>query len=415
MESLIHLALVWMAVYLAVIAANFTRITPVLYYLAIGAILVNLGIFPQTSGEFIRGLAEIGILFIMFAIGFEESTANFVTSIKRSWGIALFGALAPFAAAFTVADYFWGDRGISLMCGLTMTATAVSLTMVSLRNAGLERSTVATRIITSAVLDDITSLALVAMLVPIATGATAVEIGSLALVVGKAVFFFVALAIIAHWVLPNIENGWIRRLPIIGRYGIARLLGLEGGQHATLTVLLFALLIGLLAHLFGFHPAVGAYMAGLLLKKEFFQPIGSRHSYLETKHVVDIVAFSVVGPVFFVDLGSKLVFEWDVIISIIPHMLAMTIAIFVSQIISATLASRYTGGMTWAGSLMIGFGMLGRAELAFVVMDIAYTQNSILTKEAFYTLMATAFWLNIAVPLTIAWWKPYYIADRAKS
>lgn len=62
--------------------------------------------------------------------------------------------------------------------------------------------------------------------------------------------------------------------------------------------------------------------------------------------------------------------------------------------------------------MMIGFGMLGRAELAFVVMDIAYVQNSIPSTEAFYTLMFTAFWLNVAVPLTIRWWKPYYAGEK---
>ena len=56
---------------------------------------------------------------------------------------------------------------------------------------------------------------------------------------------------------------------------------------------------------------------------------------------------------------------------------------------------------------MIGFGMLGRAELAFVVMDIAYVEKQILSTEAFYTLMATAFILNILVPITISLWKPY--------
>ena len=71
-------------------------------------------------------------------------------------------------------------------------------------------------------------------------------------------------------------------------------------------------------------------------------------------------------------------------------------------------AARYTGGMNFAESLMIGFGMLGRAELAFVVMDIAYVQNPILNTEAFYTLMITAFFLNVTVPLTIGWWQPHY-------
>lgn len=63
---------------------------------------------------------------------------------------------------------------------------------------------------------------------------------------------------------------------------------------------------------------------------------------------------------------------------------------------------------------MIGFGILGRAELAFVVMDIAYVQHDILSTEAFYTLMFTAFWLNVAVPVCITAWKPRYTAAEAK-
>jgi len=54
---------------------------------------------------------------------------------------------------------------------------------------------------------------------------------------------------------------------------------------------------------------------------------------------------------------------------------------------------------------MVGFGMLGRAELAFVVMNIAYVQYQIIPTEAFYTLMLTSFWLNILVPITIRWCK----------
>lgn len=57
---------------------------------------------------------------------------------------------------------------------------------------------------------------------------------------------------------------------------------------------------------------------------------------------------------------------------------------------------------------MIGFGMLGRAELAFVVLEIAYVQYQIMSTDAFYTLMITCFLLNISVPLTIRWWKSYF-------
>ena len=55
------------------------------------------------------------------------------------------------------------------------------------------------------------------------------------------------------------------------------------------------------------------------------------------------------------------------------------------------------------------------AELAFVVLDIAYVQNRILPVEAFYTLMFTCFALNVTCPLFITWWRPYYMGEKALS
>ncbi len=398
---------------MAGVLANKTRLTSVLYFLAFGALMVNIGVLPHESTPFIRGFADLGIVLIMFALGFEENTRNFRRSIKRSWGIAFFGAVAPFLTAYFVADYFWDDTNISIMCGLTMTATAVSLTMVSLKSLGLQTSPAATGIMTSAVLDDIAALALVAILVPIATGQAEIGLMAIMLTVGKALLFFGGIAVAGAWLLPHDLDGWLARTPFIGRYGAKNLLAIGGGEHSTLTVLLMAVIVGILAHQFGFHPAVGAYMAGLILREEYFlfQTSHARSAYAQTKTVVDSVAFSWIGPVFFVDLGTKIVFDADMLIAIIPQTLVLTVGLFTAQILSASLAARYTGRFEWSESLMIGFGMLGRAELAFVVMDIAYIQNDILSAEAFYTLMATAFWLNVAVPVTITLWKPYY--DRA--
>jgi Kef-type K+ transport system membrane component KefB len=170
MDPLAHLAIIWAAVFGAVVLAKATRLTPVLYFLFLGSLLANIGILPAESGAFIRVFAELGIIFIMFALGFEESTDNFLASVKRSWGIALFGALAPFAVAYVIADYVWDDPNISLMCGLAMTATAVSLTMVSLQSLGLQNSIVALRIMTSAVLDDIGALVMVAIVMTSSAG-----------------------------------------------------------------------------------------------------------------------------------------------------------------------------------------------------------------------------------------------------
>lgn len=112
----------WLGVFFAVYAARKTKLIPVLYFLFVGAVLVNVGILPKETHPFIRVFAEIGIIVIMFAIGFEEKTSNFIKGIKRSWGIALFGAIGPFVMAYSIAQYFWGDINVSLMCGLAISS-----------------------------------------------------------------------------------------------------------------------------------------------------------------------------------------------------------------------------------------------------------------------------------------------------
>lgn len=413
-ESLFHLGLIWCCVYAAMILAEKTRLTPVLYFLFLGALMVNFGVLPQENDHFIEGFAEIGIILIMFALGFEESPGKFIKSIKRSWGIAFFGAVAPFMTAYFLTFYFWQDVNISIMCGLAMTATAVSLTMVSLKSEGLQRSRVATGIMTSAILDDIASLVLVAILVPVASGMAPPDLMGISTIVGKAVSFFIFIVALGLWVLPHVMPKWLEGIPLIGRYGIKHLLAFGRGEHAILTVLIIALFVGLFAHYMGFHPAVGAYMAGLILKDDYFNFSKDQkvNYYEETKKIIENVAFSWIGPVFFVYLGTKIVFEWHVFVSIIPETILLFVSLFFAQTISAAMAARYTGGFNWREGMMIGFGMLGRAELAFVVIGIAYVENNILNTEAFYTLMATAFCLNVSVPVTIAWWKLYYKREK---
>ena len=416
MHDLQQLALIWASVFLASWLAAKTKLTPVLYFLAAGCVMVNLGWLPEHSTPFIAGISEVGIILIMFALGFEANPGYFVRSIKRSWGIALFGALAPFIAAYSCAQYFWGDDKIAMLCGLTMTATAVSLTMVSLKSEGLHLSGAANGIMTSAIIDDIASLALVAVMIPVATGAGDLSVSGIAAIVCRALLFFVLIVVIAIWIMPHrAEKGLLNRYPVLQRFGMINLLAMDSGSKATLGILLVAITISLLAHYLGLHPAIGAYMAGLIIKEEYFH-FGDRENrdalYRDTRRIIDDVAFSWIGPIFFVNLGTKIVFDPVIFSSVLDETLILLGCVFFAQVISAAAAARYTGRFNWEDSVMIGFGMLGRAELAFVVMNIAYTQHGIFTEEVFYTLMFTIFWLNVAVPITIKFWRPYYSGEK---
>ncbi|MGD9800049.1 MAG: cation:proton antiporter [Parvularculaceae bacterium] len=415
MHEIEQLALIWIGVFIAAILARKVRLTPVLLYLAIGAIYVNLGLLPKESGDFIRGFSDIGIILIMFALGFEENTSTFLKSIRRSWGIAMFGAVAPFVAAYAAIFAFWPDHNVAMLSGLAMTATAVSLTLVSLKSENLQKTPAATGIMTSAVLDDIGSLALVAILVPIASGATAPTPDAILWTIAKAVIFFGLVSILGAWILPHELPGQIiSRAKFLSGWGARNLFVFDDGRHAVLAALTIALLLGIAAHAFGFHPAVGAYMAGLVMRTDYFHliPDQSEAAYENVKKIVDNVAFSWIGPVFFVSLGAKIVFDLDLFVSVIPQTATLVAALLIAQILSAALAARYTGDFPWPDSVMIGFGMLGRAELAFVVLDIAYIQTRIISEDVFYTLMVTAFCLNVAVPVLIAWWKPYYNGEK---
>ena len=406
MHDIAILALIWLSVFIASYLAHKTKLTAVLWYLFFGTLMVNIGLLPEEMPVFIKDFAELGIIIIMFALGFEEDSGHFVKSIKRTWGIALFGALVPFTVAYTAAISFWGDASMALLCGLAMTATAVSLTMVSLKSMGLNRTEAATGIMTSAVIDDIASLALVAILVPIATGDAMLTLDGILLIVGKAVSFFAAVIFIGGWLFPN-NSGFLRHIPIIGTINLRRILAMAEGEYAILALLLIAVLVALLAHAFGFHPAVGAYMAGLIIHKSYFEFDETKQTdfYTQAREMIDNAAFSWIGPVFFVTLGTQLIFDPNIFLSVLPEALLLFVGLFFGQIFSAALAARYTGRFEWSASWLIGFGMLGRAELAFVVMEIAYVQHKIMTTEAFYTLMLVAFMLNISVPLTIGWWK----------
>jgi len=418
--DLIYLAIIWAGVLCASWIADKTKLTPTLYFLAFGSIFVNLGILPSETSPFLEVFSEIGIILIMFALGFEENTNNFISSIKRSWGIAFFGAIAPFFTAYTLTLYFWDDRNIALICGLAMTATAVSLTMVSLKTEGLHRSAAATGIMTSAVLDDVAALACVAVLIPIVTGAETLSAGLVLLVVAKAIAFFALVTLLGTVLFPQRSHLFGVKIPFVLNIGIRNLLATQQGSNSTLILLLVALLVALVGSFFGFHPAIGAYMAGLILREEYFQlentgsDEASDNTYEMTRCIIDNVAFSWIGPVFFVVLGTKLVFEGDLFVSLIPETISLTICLIAAQVSAAALAARFTGRFHWHESLMIGLGMLGRAELAFVVMDIAYVDHAILSREAFYTLMFTAFWLNLAVPIGIRLFRPRYDAEEAR-
>jgi len=421
-------AIIFFLIVIAKILSSKTSTVDVLWLILFGAIGVNAGVLPEHH-ETLESIGEWGILFVMFALGFDEDFDNFMKGMKRSIGIAIIGAIFPFLAGFYTAGLFGFGLYSQIIWGFTMTATAVSLTMVSLRQENLHKSTASTAIMTAAVVDDVLSLIGLAIIIPIVVSANGggdgtIEIAQIAWIILKVIVFFAIIFFIGLVLFPDSlanekgkDHTVIFQLAIKIRKlsGIRRLLTTQNGEFTPLIMLFVAFAFGTIADHFGFHPAIGAYFAGLFLKGEYFNvhiDNKIRSHKREAKKVIDHLAFSIFGPIFFVMLGTKLLFDFEILFNIIIPVMTLFILVFVFQILSAALAARYTGRYAWHDSVMVGLGMLGRAELAFIVINIAYTENHIIDLEQFYILVGALFLLNISVPLAIKWWKPYYIGEK---
>ena len=420
-------AIIFATVIVAKILAQKTATVDVLWLIIIGSILGNLGVIPQES-EALDYIGQIGIIFIMFALGFEESLENFIRGIRKAWGIAIIGAICPFLGAYFTARFMGYQNQSALIWGLTMTATAVSLTLMSLKSRGMQRSRVTTGIISAAVVDDVLSLTGLSIVVPLLlldqAGETAENsqlIVNTLIVFGKVIIFFIILLFVGLFGFPQkrVTRASIRqesKLLLIPElfYRITGMRKLLRSEYSSLILIFIAISIGALANAFGFHPAIGAYFVALFLQEDYFI-IKVRETKMEfkrhlryTKRFINDVAFTIFGPIFFVTLGAKLLINQEILLKILPAVLLLFAAVFILQILSACLAARFTGNYHWHESVMIGFGMLGRTELALIVLNIAYIQNNLIDTEQFYILMFVTFLLNISVPMTIWWWGPYF-------
>jgi len=421
-------AIIMAFVVLAKIVSQKTSTVDVLWLILFGSIGVNLGILPQHN-EILETIGEWGIVFVMFALGFDEDLNHFIEGLKRSFGIAVIGAIFPFLAGFYTAKLFGYDFNSQMIWGLTMTATAVSLTMVSLREEGLHKTTASTAIMSAAVVDDILSLIGLAIMIPIAINTTgehagSIELSEVALIAFKVLLFFAIISFIGIVLFPdslknekNKKHGalFLAAVRIRKYLGIRQLLTAYSGKFTPLVMILTAFVFGAIADKFGFHPAIGAYFAGLFLREEYFvieNDSEMRSNKREAEFVINHLAYTIFGPIFFVELGTKLLFDFSIVVEILPAVFTLFIAVLVFQVLSAAFAARFSGGYKWYQSVMVGLGMLGRAELAFIVIDIAYAENHILNLEQFYVLIFAIFMLNLTVPLAIKWWEPYYMGRK---
>ena len=325
--------------------------------------------------EIIHVLAEMGIFFLMLHSGVETHPREFFTALRSSLGVAIVGAIAPFSVAFTVAFlYFDLPIQASVFVGLTMTATAVVVTLKILRDLGLHNTRMARVIVASCVLDNLLTLILFSVVLGIMND-EAVNVARIFENVGKVILFFGVVIGVGHWLYPLFKHPFRKR----------------GGKGFAF-ILILGLSFGLLADMIGLHIILGAYLAGLFFRAE----VASKELVQKVTDRLDGIAYTLLGPIFFISLGFDVTF--DVLVGrSLWFVLILTASVYLIQVISAGGMARLLK-FSRIESATVGVGMCGRAEMAFVLASLGLSKG-IIDNEVFSALIFTAFLLNILTPI----------------
>jgi len=349
----------------------------------IGELCAGVLLGPSVLGliepnEVIRLLAEIGIILLLFEVGFETDLGRLVRAGGKSAGLALVGFAAPFLLGFALCRYVFDlSLLVSMFVGGTLTATSIGVTVRILDEIGQGSSQEGQIVLGAAVIDDVLGVVLLAVLYEFSLT------GSVGLINAGQVLAFVG----GFFVLAPM----IAKLLSIGIYRMHAVSSSSGVIPTALVALVLA--FAALAHVFGAPELLGGFAAGIALSRRFFLPLGislkvgaefDRDVRDQMRPIIQLFT-----PVFFVMVGLSLdlsavdwgsAFIW--FFSLALAVVAIGGKLVGGLIVNEKLHSRIVIGMAMVprGEVGLIFAELGRVSGVFdaevyagVVLVIAYT------------------------------------------
>jgi Kef-type K+ transport system membrane component KefB/mannitol/fructose-specific phosphotransferase system IIA component (Ntr-type) len=266
---------------------------------------------------------------------------------------------------------------VGISCGVTALATKsrilLDLKMLDTRIAHV--------MLAGALISDTLSLVVFAGLINFHQTA-AVDIGSIALVVGKCVAFFVVMGALGLYFFP-----WAARQ--LQRLGIH-----QRGIYFML-LLLIALLYAEAAELAGLHGILGTFYAGLFLQHGMLEPKLQR----ELDGLIRDVSVAFLAPIFFVTSGMDVSF--DVFRTDLWLVISIMVVAFVGKIAGTALfylPSRHG----WREGVVIGAGMNGRGAVEIILAGIGL-KLGLIDEKLFSILVFMAIVTTASVPLFLKW------------
>lgn len=385
MPSALELTLLLLAASVFGVAAVRTfNQPPVLGYLLVGMTIGPhaLALVPDAPGT--HELAELGIVFLMFSIGLEFSLARLASMRSIVLGLGTGQVLLTLAATLLAGSLFGAAVGIGLQGAFALGAALAMSSTAILMKLLVERMELETehgrRIVGVLLLQD---LAVVPLLVIVpALSAPAAAMGTaLLLAAGKALVLLLALLSGGRVLL----RAWLQ---LVARR--------RSQELFMLNLLLLTLGLAWLAERAGLSPALGAFVAGMLLSETEY-----RH-HVES----DVKPFrEVLLGLFFVTLGMAL--DLRAVAGLWPWVIAALVVPMGGKFL-LTLGLARGFGASPATALRTALPLAAAGEFGFVLINLASEQGllppalqQVVLAAMLLSMLATPFLLSQGARLAL--------------
>ena len=224
-------------------------------------------------------LSELGVVILLVEIGLETDLGQLMRVGGASTAVAVAGVILPFAGGYAAGLALGFSPLVSIVLGATLTATSVGITARVLADLGRLHDPESQVILGAAVIDDVLGLIILAVVQRLAGGQD-ISILGIAQISAVAFGFLIVTLVVGGWLVPRVI-GWLGRRDVPG--------------VATTSGLVLAFGLAWLAARVGSAPIIGAFAAGLLLRR-------TSHAREIERGITQLGHFFV--PIFFVVVGA---------------------------------------------------------------------------------------------------------------
>jgi CPA2 family monovalent cation:H+ antiporter-2 len=369
----LHLILLLLgAAVLAVVACRSLNLPPILGYLMVGALAGPhaFGLLPDSASA--QRLAEFGVVFLMFTIGLEFSLPRLFAMRRIVFGLGLAQVVVTLVAV-AAGSMLWGvswQASVALGGALAMSSTAI---LSKLLNERRELDAAHGREVMGVLLFQ--DLAVVPLLVLIP--ALSQPVDALAGELGLALVKAAALLALVLFVGQRLMHAWFG---LVARR--------KSSELFMLNVLLVTLGFATITELAGLSPALGAFVAGMLISETEY-----RYQVEE-----DIKPFrDVLLGLFFISTGMMLdpAAIWRDAVGV----LAMLLLLLASKLVVVGVVSRLLGSSPGT-ALRSGLWLCAAGEFGFVLLARA-TDTGLIDPDRIQPVLAAMVLSMMIAPLVV--------------